>query len=462
MDDVELLSSFVVPCRYDHAGEGQFRDIQDRRIRAQLEKAYENVPYWHDLMDDARIRPGEIRTAGDLSRLPLSTKNQIVSRPTRDRLGSDPSKLIQRFTSGTTGPPMEVYYSISFILSTLIYLYGHFRRWYGLGRMFKVLQISSVSPVAPSLVPKPGEAARSPAWQRRARGEATRPGAAIFWPAIDRFVRSAHFEKRIETVLPVIKTFAPDVIMINVSYLRMLAERAGETVAEIRPKVLIATGEPLDEPTRSYVERRLGSPVCQMYGSNETGSLALDCLEGRNLHIFSDRAIVEVLSKDGKPVRPGEIGEIVVSELLNQGMPLLRYKMRDLGYSSSEMCPCGRSLPILKSVEGRQIDCITTRDGRLVTPKRILALMHSAEGLPRCQLVQRSQDSFTLRVFPGSGASDPNPDGLISELVAALRSELGSQVDISVSIVQVDEPQKRKMRPVIVQISSRPEQHPIS
>ena len=159
--------------------------------------------------------------------------------------------------------------------------------------------------------------------------------------------------------------------MINVSYLRMLAEHAGDTVEAVRPKVLIATGEPLDEPTRSYVERRLGSPVCQMYGSNETGSLALDCLEGRGLHIFSDRAVVEVLSKDGRQVRPGENGEIVVSELLNEGMPLLRYKMRDLGYSSSEMCSCGRSLPLLKSVEGRQIDCIVTPDGRLVTPKRM-------------------------------------------------------------------------------------------
>jgi phenylacetate-CoA ligase len=461
MDDVELISSFVVPCKYDRANKEQLRDIRDRRLRAQLGKAYENVPYWHGLLDSAGIKPAEIRTADDLRKLPLSTKGQIVSRPTRDRLPSDPSKLIQRFTSGTTGPPMEVYYARGFIVSTLIYLYGHYRRWFGLGRMYKVLQISSVAAAAPKS--KPEESSRSPAWQRRARGaEASRPGAAIVWPAIDRFVRSVHFESRIETVLPVIKTFAPDVIMINASYLRMLADHAGETVESVRPKVLISTGEPLDEPTRSYVERRLGSPVCQMYGSNETGSLALDCLEGRGLHIFSDRAIVEVLSKDGEPVSPGEIGEIVVSELLNEGMPLLRYKMRDLGYSSSEMCSCGRSLPLLKSVEGRQIDCITTRDGRLVTPKRILALMHSVERLPRCQLVQRSPDSFTLRVFPGSDTRNPDPDSLISELVGALKSELGLQTDISVSKAQSDEPPKRKMRPVIVQMSSRPEPSPVS
>jgi phenylacetate-CoA ligase len=462
MDDVELLSSLVVPCRYDRSSKEDLGDIQDRRLRAQLRKAYRNVPYWHELLDNVGIKPDDIRTIDDLRKLPVSTKEEIVSRPTRHRLGSDPSKLIQKFTSGTTGPPMEVYYSRGFVASTFVYLYGHYRSWFGLGRFYKLLQISSVPAAAPSPRSKPEQASRSAAWQRRARGETSMPGSSIVRPAMDRFVRSVHFEKRIETVLPTIEAFSPDVILINASYLRMLADHAGETVASIRPKVVISAGEPLDEPTRSYVERRLGSPVRQMYGSNETASLALDCLEGHGLHVFSDRAIVEVLAKDGEPVSPGEMGEIVVTELLNDGMPLFRYKMRDIGYSSSESCSCGRSLPLLKSVEGRQIDCITTHDGRLVTPKRILTLMHSVEGLPRCQLIQRSPDSFTLRIFPGSDTRGPDPDSSISELVGALKMELGPHADISISKVQSDEPPKRKMRPVMVQMSASPGYSPVS
>ena len=380
----------------------------------------------------------------------MTTKDEIVSRPTRHRLGSDPSRLIQKFTSGTTGPPMEVYYSKGFVASTFVYLYGHYRNWFGLGMFYKLLQISCVA-AAPSIGLTPEEASRSNAWQRRARGS-SRPGSSIMWPAMDRFVRSVHFEKRIETVLPTIESFSPDVIMINASYLRMLADCDGLIDASTKPKVLISTGEPLDEVTRVYVERRLGSPVCQIYGSNETSFVAMDCIEGRSLHIFSDRAIVEVLSKDGEPAPLGELGEIVVTELLNDGMPLLRYKMRDLGYSSSETCPCGRSLPLVKSVEGRQIDCITTNDGRLVTPKRILTLMHSVEGLPRCQLIQRSPDSFTLRVFPGSDTRDNDSGRPISELVEALRIELGSHPDISISKAQSDEQPKRKMRPVMAQM----------
>jgi phenylacetate-CoA ligase len=332
-----------------------------------------------------------------------------------------------------------------------MYLYGHIRRWFGLGRTYKLLQISCVA-ASPSPALRVGETPRSEAWQRRAKGaEASRPGAAVVWPAIDRFVRSVHFERRIETVLPTIKSFAPDVIMINASYLRMLADHADEAVASVMPKVLISTGEPLDEPTRGYVERRLRSPVCQMYGSNETASVALDCVEGRSLHVFADRAIVEVLAKDGRPVAAGEMGEIVVSELLNRGMPLLRYRMRDLGYSSSGTCRCGRSLPLLKSVEGRLVDCVGTADGRLVTPKRILTLMHSIEGLPRCQLVQRSPDAFTLRVYPPDDDRYPNPGGAVAEFIGSLRSELGPEAAIVITEVLADEQPKRKMRPVIVQ-----------
>jgi phenylacetate-CoA ligase len=461
MDGAEFLSSLVVPCKYDHSSKELLRNIQDRRLRVQLRTAYRDVPYWHDLLDNSRIRPEDIRTVDDLCRLPLTTKDQLVSRPPRYRLSSDPSRLIQRFTSGTTGPPMDVYYSRGFVISNLLYLYDHYRRWFGLERLYKVLQISSVAASPPPPIVDPKGAAGSGASQRQARG-ASRPGSAIVWPVIDRFARSVHFDRRIETVLPTIEAFSPDAIMINASHLRTLADHAGETVASIRPSVLLATGEPLDEPTRGYVERRLGSPVCQIYGSNETGPLALDCPEGRGLHIFSDRAIVEVLSKEGRPVSPGELGEIVVTELLNDGMPLFRYKTRDLAYSSSESCPCGRSLPLLKSVEGRQIDCITAHDGKVVTPKRILTLMHSVEGLPKCQLIQRAPGSFSLRVFSASDERVLRHDGSIPELLGALRTELGERADISVFGAKGDELPKRKMRPVIVQMSGSSEPFPPS
>jgi len=461
MDDVEFLSSLVAPCKYDRSSKELLRNIQDRRLRVHLRKAYRRVPYWHQLLDDADIKPDDIRTVDDLSKIPLTTKDGILSRPTRHRLSSDPSRLSQRYTSGTTGPPMDAYYSTGFTVSTFLYLYDHYRRWFGLGRFYKVLQISSVPPTTRPPGSKPGVATPSSTWKRRARGE-SRAGSSIMWPVIDRFARSVHFDRRIETVLPTIEAFAPDAIMINASHLRMLADHAGETVASVRPKVLFSTGEPLDEPTRGYVERRLGSPVRQMYGSNETGPLALDCLEGSGLHIFSDRAIVEVLSKDGEPVSPGELGEIVVTELMNDGMPLFRYKTRDLAYSSSESCSCGRSLPLLKSVEGRQIDCITTHDGRVVTPKRILTLMHSVEGLPRCQLIQRAPGSFSLRIFSGSDERVSQHDDSIPELLGALRTELGQRADISVSMAQGDELPKRKMRPVIVQMAARSEPSPPS
>jgi hypothetical protein len=113
-------------------------------------------------------------------------------------------------------------------------------------------------------------------------------------------------------------------------------------------------------------------------------------------------------------------------------------------------------------VEGRQIDCITAHDGKVVTPKRILTLMHSVEGLPKCQLIQRAPGSFSLRVFSASDERVLRHDGSIPELLGALRTELGERADISVFGAKGDELPKRKMRPVIVQMSGSSEPFPPS
>ena len=447
----EPLSSLLAPCRHDRATREALTAVQERRLRRQVERAYRDVRFWRDLFEASGLGPGDVRKAGDLGRLPLSSKEDLLGRPLRCRLASDRSRLVKMFTSGTTGPPMEVYYSRGFTLATAVYLYDHFRTWFGLGRLYRVLQLSSLPG---ALAPPPGSAeAREHSGRVRTK-RALGLGTHVLRPVVDRFVRLVYFGDDVRTALPTIGGFSPDVIMTNSAYLRRLAQSVDGADWTARPRVLIATGEPLDEPTRGYAEGRLRSKVRQMYGSNETGPLALECLEGTGLHVFSDRAIVEVLSESGDPVPPGRLGEIVVTELTNGGMPLLRYRMLDVGYSSAEACPCGRSLPLLGSVEGRRRDCVTTEDGRLVTPKRILALMHQVDGLPMCQLVQHSPGSFTVRVFVGGGAPDPGVDRLVPALVGSLERELRPSRGISVSrIVDGGEP-RGKRRPVVVEVGA--------
>ncbi len=443
-----MLKSFFRPSAYDRASWETIEALQAKRLRVQVDTAYSKVRFWRELFDTAGIRPQEIATPEDLTKLPLTSKVQLVSRPLRDRLASDDRHLVRMFTSGTTGPPMHVYYSRGFALLTAMYLHDHFRRWFGLGRFYRIMQLSSHSPSSGTATAQRPRVRRS-----------MKAGYAAVRPLIERFARMVYFENSISEAVPSIESFAPDVIMANASYLRLMArhfEESGRKIA-FTPKILISTGEPLDEPTRDYVERTMGVPVRQMYGSNETGPLALECLEGRRLHTFSDRAIIEVLSVKSEKVRPGELGEIVVTEMTNQGMPLLRYRMQDVGYghdSPGETCPCGRSLSLLlKSVEGRSIDCIRTRDGRLVTPKRVLTLMNAVDGGSSCQLVQRSPDAFTLRVLCRGVTS-----GSVTDLAQSLAEEIGQGSAISVSWEAADgEPKKtRKLRPVIVEPPSGP------
>ena len=432
----------------------EYEERESRLLRETVHNAYANAKFWRDWMDRAKIKPHEICSVKDLSRIPLSSKEDLMSRPLRERLAADPQKCVRMSTSGTTGEPMEVYYSRRFVLSTGRMLRARHQSMLGLGRMYKWLQISYSAPDEDSLAStnsKP-RSADSPEIgtdeDPRARRKRTLGlGTSIVGPLVDRFLRTVYISRDIEPVISKILKFAPDLVSGNSYYLKLLSWYIEKHRVPFRPAALLSTGGPLDEPSRKFLESKIPCPTYQMYGSSEIGPVALECRSKRGMHIFADRVIVEVLSMNGEHCEPGELGEIVVTGLSNHAMPLIRYRMRDIGSLSSEQkCECGNSLPKLASVEGREIDHIVTPDGRLISPKKIMTLVHQTDGLPRCQLVQSSPDSLTLRIF--AEKTNACSDGSIERFFEVLRRLIGSPLNLRVSLE--DEAKiGAKLRPIV-------------
>lgn len=130
----------------------------------------------------------------------------------------------------------------------------------------------------------------------------------------------------------------------------------------LKPICVITTSEVLTPAVRETIERVFGCKVFNEYGCGEVGTIAHECSYGR-MHINAENLYVEIVSAEGKVLGPGEIGEVVVTDLNNDYMPIIRYRLRDFASISYEGCPCGRNLPTLDSLKGRAYDFIVNDIG---------------------------------------------------------------------------------------------------
>jgi phenylacetate-CoA ligase len=125
------------------------------------------------------------------------------------------------------------------------------------------------------------------------------------------------------------------------------------------------------------------------------GFIALQCPRHEHYHVQSESVLVEVLDEDGEPVRPGEIGRVVLTSLHNFAMPLIRYAIGDYAEAGAP-CPCGRGLPVLKRILGRSRNRVSMPDGRRAWPD-VGALRAAIPGAEQIQVVQQGADAVEVR-----------------------------------------------------------------
>ena len=156
---------------------------------------------------------------------------------------------------------------------------------------------------------------------------------------------------------------------------------------------------------RRLLEETFGAEVFERYGSEETSIIASECSEHRGMHVADEHLIVEVLDERGLPVGPGEEGEIVVTDSFNRVLPLIRYRLGDVGVRG-EACPCGRGLSVLARVHGRVADNVVTPEGRTVSGSPSPTTSWRWRGSSRCKSCRRAWDELVFRIVRGEGFSE--------------------------------------------------------
>jgi len=358
----------------------RIRDLQWQRLRKIVRYAFERCPYYADRFGKVGFCPDDLREPADFLRLPVLTKDDI--RQNQNQLtarGLPPGNYEDNFTGGSTGSP------IAFKVSKL--------RW----------------------------ASRKAMTQRHDYWSGWRVGkwSGLLWGHPEAQPYASVWGRVRNTLLyreVVLNTF--DVREMN--FVRFLAELRRRKVRylqaysrsllmfadylskqNIEPPPLesaITTAECLTMEERKFIEQSLRCHTFDRYGCREFSVIASECEAREGMHLAAETMLVEFVVGD-HPARPGEVGEILVTDLLNEAMPFIRYKIGDMGAPLDGPCPCGRGLPRMQMVAGRVTDFIHTSDGRWLSGVAVNTyLISQVPGIRQAQIVQDQCNHLRFRL----------------------------------------------------------------
>jgi phenylacetate-CoA ligase len=396
----------------------QVRELQERKMRALVSHAYYHVPFYRELLDGAGVGPTDIATLEDLRRIPLLSKDTVRENLYHGLLSNnhDKRRILRVATSGSTGEPFVCYADRHQLeIRWAATLRGLEMTGYRFGDRQVRLWHQTIG------------MSRVQATQEKLDAFLSR---RVFIPAFE--ISDANAERVLESI----RRYKPVLLDGYAESLHLLASHLGErSLRECGVKAIVTSAQSLPVESRRVIEGAFGCKVFDKYGSREFSGIAWECEAHEGHHVVGESYIVEVL-KEGRPALPGEVGEVVITDLNNYCMPFIRYRIGDLAVAidGRASCPCGRGLPRIGNIEGRVQSIIIGGNGCYLPGTFFAHFFKEYTFLVRqYQVVQDKPGAITLRLVKGQRFSDQ----LLEEMLAALRQYVGASTDIVVESVDL-------------------------
>jgi phenylacetate-CoA ligase len=354
------------------------RDRQLARLRAQLTHAYATVPFYRRAWDAAGVHPSDVKALGDLRHFPVLTKADIRTRGHELVSNTyEASKLRVKKTSGSTGVPLHVRIDEPAVQWKYAYtvLTDQWSGWRLGQRVAKVWG--------------------NPEYRHHGvRGR-------LMNHLVDRAVyldTCRLTDERVRAFTATIRRHRPGLIFGHAHSLYLLAcqlKKAG--VTDVRPNGIVSTAMPLHAWQRAVIEEVFGVPATNRYGCEEVSLIACECERHDGLHVAADSVLTEV-EPDGK---------LLVTDLTNAAMPLIRYRIGDVVRPTERPCGCGRGLPLIESIEGRDADYVVTPSGALISGISLTEnfALHIT-GAAQVQIVQETVTYLRIRLVADEAFTD--------------------------------------------------------
>lgn len=358
----------------------KIEELQTERLIRQVERVYDNVELYRNRMDAAGVKPSDIKSLDDITKLPFTSKQDLRDTYPYGMFAVSLDEVVRlHASSGTTGKQIVVGYTRKDldiwddICARQLVAAGadkkskvHISYGYGLftgGMGF--------------------------------HGGATKLGATVIPVSSGNTARQ----------ITIIEDFEPDIICCTPSYALYIAEtmeKEGVDVSQLKLRSGILGAEPWTEEMRAEIERRLGIKAYDVYGLTEIcgPGVAYECSEQHGMHVNEDHFIIEIIDPEtGEHVPDGTQGEMVFTCLTKEAFPLIRFRTRDIGAITHEKCSCGRTFVRMSKPMGRTDDMLIIR-GVNVFPSQIETVLIKMGYSPNYQIVvDRIDNHDTLDVL---------------------------------------------------------------
>ena len=325
------------------ADRAEIRELQAERLRTTVENAYENVPFYRDRMDEKGVEPADIESVEGVTKLPMTTKEDFRDEYP-DGLFAVDHEDVRRIhaSSGTTGKPKIAAYTQEDV-----------DVWSEV--MARSLAASGV---------EPGETVQNAyGYGLFTGGLGLHQGAEELGCTVIP-IGGGQTQRQVELMVDL----DSDVLACTPSYALYFAETAeemGHDPRDLPVSTVVFGAEPCTDPMREEIEKRLDTNGIDLYGLSEIvgPGVSIECVEAKNgLHVWEDRFYPEVVDPaTGEPVEEGEEGELVLTTLSKEALPVFRYRTGDLTTLYYDECECGRTVVRMDNVTGRTDDLLIVR-----------------------------------------------------------------------------------------------------
>ena len=352
--------------------------LQEKKLKNILNYSFKYVPYYRKKYMEVGIDLKNLQRTENLNQIPLLTKSEINKN--RQNLISTRIKkniLIPNSTSGSTGEALYFYYDI--------------KSW----TYRRAVNIRTQEELGIKIGDRSARLWGAPIDLKTA--DAFR-GRIHSW-INNKMILSSYdlSDGNLENYFNKLCKFKPEIL---ISYPGPLTEFAENMIKNknkiISVRAIISSAETLFEWQRELIERAFSCPVYNRYGCREFGTIAHECKRREGLHVNSDRVYLEILDENLETVVDGQTGEIVITDLDNYAMPLIRYRIGDVASFKNDTCSCGRYLPLLKKVDGRTLDIVKTPDGNRLGGTFWTLLFRNRPGIKSFRVIQERLDGIIV------------------------------------------------------------------